>query len=415
MSNRGFIPIQDLKLVEELRHKQSSIDALLSLTKAINDNSSTLNLFNLYVKTLREEFHYSKVFFLYKTKNGWFVIENDQHKYFKNLDLLEFLEPFKEITYLKQDETLIGEFDTIVPVIENGKPLAYVMIEGVYNKVVDSVEEEVRFLETYTNVVVLAAEKRRLMHKEMEQKFERKELLMAAEIQQALIPSSFPNTNRCQFAAEYIPHSAVGGDSYDVIPHPNEDSVFITMADVSGKGVSAALLMANFQATLRSAIYREKEYEVFAKNINSKVFDITKGDRFISLFVAKICLETNEITYLNFGHNPPYLFTEGRVVKLNKGSTIIGAFDELPFIEVGHEKFFGQTLLFTFTDGLVDVLNEKDQRFAIERLENYLYSQEYNSPDDLNKTLIHIIEKYKGSQEFSDDITFLTTMIDAKN
>lgn len=410
-TKKEFIPIHDPKLVEQLKHKQSGIDALLSFTKAMAQNKTTLELFRIYVSTLIEKFNYSNIFFLYKTATGWFVLQNDKHQHLENINLLEFLSPFKELTYLNQDEAVLGEYDTIIPVLHKDKAIAYVMIEGVHNKVIDSVEAEVRFLETYTNVVVMAAENQRLLKNEIQQAYEKKELEMAAEIQHALIPSTFPEIKGVDFAAEYIPHYEIGGDGFDIMVNQEKDDIFITMADVSGKGVSAALLMANFQASLRSAVALEKNHIGFANRINHQVHKITKGERFISLFIAHINTTKKVIHYMNFGHNPPFILEGNEVHTLDIGSTIIGVFDNLPFTNLGRIKYKDDITLFTYTDGLTDVFNEDNQRFEMERLRMFLTSKKFTSPEDLNKSLLKLIDQYKGPKGFSDDITFLTTMI----
>lgn len=404
--------IKNTKPLTTIEHKQRCIDALLALTKAINTNQSTSQIFSLFTQTLQENFRYSNIFILYKTDEGWFVVENNQNNHLDNLDLVDYLAPFKKITYLEKDETSIGEYDTIVPVFHKNKALAYVMIEGVYNQIVDSLEEELRFLETYTNIAIIAAENKRLHKRQIEQEVEHRELQTAAEIQKALIPQSFPNHPICQFAAEYLPHSEIGGDSFDIIPHPTENAAYISIADVSGKGVSAALLMANFQAILRSAIQYEPTPEMFAKNLNRLVYKITKGERFISLFVGLLHFDHHTIEYINFGHNPPILQTENGAQALDEGSTILGVFDELPFMKMGKVNYGEKALLFCYTDGLTDVADETGRRFETERLREFLEKRKFYEPAQLNKELMERVNEYRGRRRFTDDITILTSLID---
>lgn len=408
MTHKSFIPVNNPSLVQELQHKQRNMDALLEMTKAINSNQSTVELFELYVDILKTQFNYSTIFILYKTKSGWFVCQNKNHEHLEDLDLVEYLAPFKELTYLSKNETKLGEYDTIVPVFHKKEALAYVMIEGVYNQIVDTIEEEVRFVETLTNIVVIAAENKRLFRQEMQQKYEQRELQLAADIQQALIPKSFPNHINCEFAAEYLPHSTIGGDSFDIYPHPTENAFFVTIADVSGKGVSAAILMANFQAYLRSAILNGKDPFTFAQKINSQVKEITNGDKFISLAVIKIEFDQKQISYINFGHNPPMLLTGNQIHHLHKGSTIIGVFDELPFFEVGIIPLEGQSTLFAYTDGLIDTLNNSENQ-GEQDLVKVLQNSLEDSPATINNLIKDMID-YQESK-FTDDITFLTARI----
>lgn len=396
-------------------HKQKCIDALLELTQAINSNQSMESIFHLLDKTLKEKFNYSNIFILYKRNKGWFIAENNKHSDLDNLDIVEYLTPFTEITYLEKEETSFGEYDTIIPIFRNNKALAYVMIDGVHNQIIDSLDEELTFLQTYSNTAILAAENKRLQKKEIDQQLRNRDLETAAEIQKALIPQSFPEYEECSFAAEYLPHREIGGDSFDVIPHPTHNAVYISVADVSGKGVPAALLMANFQAILRSAIQYEEDHTSFAKRLNKQVYDITKGDRFISLFVALVNFKSRRIDYINFGHNPPILQTEDKIQVLDEGSTILGVFEELPFLTLGKVPYDNQALLFAYTDGLTDLMDETETRFETERLKKFLNQEQVQDPSKLNADLLSFINQYRGKKDFTDDITFLTTLIDHKN
>lgn len=406
-----FIPVNDPKLIEELKHKQGSIDALLSLTKSIIGNQSTLTIFQEFVATLNDKFNYSNIFFLYKTKTGWFVLQNNQHKHLEDLNLLEFLAPFTELTYLNEEESVMGEFDTIVPVIYKESALAYLMVEGVHNKVVDSVEEELRFLEAYTNIVVIAAENQRLLKQEILQEYEKKELKMAAEVQQALIPNELPKLDCCTFAYDYVPHKEIGGDGFDVFFVEEENAIFLSMADVSGKGISAALLMANFQANLHNLLISSDDGISFAHQINTVVHNITKGDRFISLFVAKVFLSENKIGYVNFGHNPPFFIENGAIKRLDIGTTIIGAFPELPFLDLGELTYENDAQLFMFTDGIIDAVNANKENFGIERLQKLLENHKYSSAQEMNTAIRNAVDQFRGKVDFTDDMTCLATFI----
>ncbi len=395
-------------------HKQKCIDALLELTEAINSNQSMESIFKLFTKTLKEKFRYSNIFILYKKKKGWFIVENNKYSHLEDLDIIDYLTPFQEITYLEKEETSFGQYDTIIPVFHKQSAIAYVMIDGVHNQIIDSLNEELRFIQTYSNTAILAAENKRLQKKEINEQLRNRDLETAAEIQKALIPRVFPKFDECDFAAEYIPQRGIGGDSFDLIPHPTANAVYISVADVSGKGVPAALLMANFQAILRSAIQYEEDHESFAKRLNKQVFDITNGERFISLFVALIHFDKRRIDYINFGHNPPILQTEEKIQVLDEGSTILGVFEELPFLTLGKVHYGEKALLFAYTDGLTDLMDETETRFETERLKKFLNRSHFQEPSKLNRDLLEFINQYRGEKDFMDDITYLTTLIDHK-
>ncbi|RYZ84714.1 MAG: serine/threonine protein phosphatase, partial [Proteobacteria bacterium] len=168
-----------------------------------------------------------------------------------------------------------------------------------------------------------------------------------------LIPQSLPKDSVLDVEAVYKPHQNIGGDFFDFI-ELNEDEVFWCIADVSGKGISAALIMANFQAGLRALVSSDISLPEIISRLNKVVYHNTKGDRFITLFLAKYHKITRELSYINAGHNASLLAQDGEVLPLSKGTIMIGAFDELPFINEGLVKVNRKAVIFNYTDGVLE-------------------------------------------------------------
>src|SRR5690606_32549039 len=126
-----------------------------------------------------------------------------------------------------------------------------------------------------------------------------------------------------------------------------------------GKGVSAALLMANLQASLRAWASVESDLVKLVRRLNEIVVSNTKGERFITLFLGLYNEKTRMLSYINAGHNPPILINGGKSRFLKKGTTIIGAFEELPSVVVGEEQLSPGSLVFNYTDGLVESPDEE--------------------------------------------------------
>ena len=162
----------------------------------------------------------------------------------------------------------------------------------------------------------------------------KKELELAAQVQTLLIPDQLPKDDAIEMAAIYQPHRDIGGDYYDYL-EVNEDEIVFCIADISGKGIAAALLMANFQAQLR-AYLRQNYLPItdFIQQLNKNVNQITRGDKFITMFLAKYNKATRVLKYINAGHNPPVLLQNGKSQLLDKGCTILGMFEELPFVNM---------------------------------------------------------------------------------
>ncbi|HOY41372.1 MAG TPA: PP2C family protein-serine/threonine phosphatase, partial [Chitinophagales bacterium] len=157
-------------------------------------------------------------------------------------------------------------------------------------------------------------------------------------------------------------------------------------------------------ATLGLGFAKEKLIE----KLNQKIYSITNGENFITLFIAKYNIITRELEYLNAGHVPPLLIHEDQVELLEKGSTLLGIFEELPKIEFGNITIQPNTTIVTFTDGLTEMENEDEVQFGPERLLEFSRMNYRLGPEIFNKILYDYVSKFKGNVLFSDDISVLT-------
>jgi sigma-B regulation protein RsbU (phosphoserine phosphatase) len=197
-----------------------------------------------------------------------------------------------------------------------------------------------------------------------------------------LIPEALPQGSKYELDAIYKPHLNIGGDYFDVVKY-DENRIVLCMADISGKGIAAALLMANFQANLQSLILQFRDLQAFLIAINQAVFRITKGEKFITLFIGELNLKTKKLSYINAGHYPPFLKNQNKTTRLDQGCTVIGAFENIQNIEMGECSLHGEGLILTFTDGLTDLKNAKGDFFEEKLIEqcvtSYHAGQQRNS------------------------------------
>jgi sigma-B regulation protein RsbU (phosphoserine phosphatase) len=231
----------------------------------------------------------------------------------------------------------------------------------------------------------------------------KKELEVASEMQKLLFPNDLPSNKRMDISAKYIPRHEVGGDYYDFIPL-GDDQYIICIADVSGKGISAAMLMANFQATIRTLFnYQRFDLEFLIGELNRKVMTSAKGEKFITFFIAQYNATTRELTYINAGHNQPFL-TNGKKAKLlDIGCVGLGMFDEMPFIQTGQEILGPNTTLVLYTDGVVELENEKSEHFELERLMKLVHNFYRLSMEDMNNLIFSKLDEWRGSRKLVDD------------
>lgn len=397
------------KLEREVHLKQLQITSLLAITQAINENVSADGLFDMYNSFLRWEIGIRRMALFFHEMGYWdcktsvgidpALLEHDISRQLHRFRSKQRLDP-------NDEHPLLREFDLVIPVMHKDEAIAYTFLGGFTDD--DDVYNKVQFVTTITNVIAVAIENKRLFKQQLRQEVLNREVELAAEIQRTLVPSRLPSGSKYQLSSIYKPHFAVGGDYYDVIEFPDGNLAFC-IADITGKGVSAALLMANFQANLRTLVTRCDTLEEIVREMNAAVFRVTQGDRFITLFLAKYDPPSRTLHYVNAGHTPPLLLSNGDIVRLKNGCTVLGWMPELPFLEIGGICLTDEALLFSYTDGVTDVCNRAGDEFGEDNLLAFLRENAGDcSAKELNTRLFATIETFRERQAYPDDITVLT-------
>ncbi len=398
------------KLERELNLKQLQVNRLLNITQAINHNVSASELFQMYRSFLGWEIGVKKMALYVRQEDTWSCtayIGLDES--LLQTDVSQLLPRFKRITNLgSSDHPLLAAFDVVIPVLHKDLPIAYVLIGGFGEE--EDMYEKVQFITTITNVIAVAIENKRLFKRQLEQERLRKDIELASEVQRMLIPKSLPSTDDYELASIYKPQQGVGGDYFDFIQFDDGKIVFC-VGDISGKGMAAALLMANFQANFHTLIRKRAKLDDFIRDLNHSVNIITGGERFITFFIAEYDIAGRRLNYINAGHNPPVLFHAGELVLLNKGCTILGSFRELPEVEIGSLDLPGEALIFSFTDGLIDLKNQHGEYLNEQLLYDFVCNEHARSACQFNQLLMERIETFRGDQSYPDDFTVLTCKI----
>lgn len=397
------------KLEKELSLKELQIKSLLTITQAINDNVSSDGLFNMYRSFLSWEMGIKKMILFVKSEEHWLAASEINVEKETYEDLIVECQQYKRLHTVKEDDHMyIRLFDIIIPVFHKDYPIAYALIGGIKDK--EDIYNKIQFITTITNIIAVAIENKRLFKQQIQQERYNKEMELAKEFQQMLIPEKIPQSDSYEIDLFYKPHFNVGGDYVDFVKF-SEDRFAVVIADISGKGVAAALLMSNFQAMLHSLIHQYRDLETFVFALNQAVYRITKSDKFITFFIAEFNIKEREMRYINAGHFPPFLVNGGEITELKTGSTVIGAFDKLPFINEEKIKLKADAFLFCFTDGLGDIQNDDGIYFEETNLREFVLDNKNMSAADFNQKLLQEVEEYKGTQEYVDDIAIMTTKI----
>ncbi len=406
MTESGQLSME--KLQQELSLKQLQINSLLTITQAINDNVASPELYNMYKSFIGWEMGIKRMALFFRQEEEWQCVTHLNADILASYDDIgSALKKFTKTQRItKTDPAPFQDFDLIIPVYHKKIPIAFALVGGIKPDADDYTR--IQFITTFTNIIGVAIENKRLFKKQIEQERYDRDMELASHVQKMLIPDHLPSSKFFQMASFYKPHFTVGGDYFDFIQYDDRRVAFC-IADISGKGVSAAILMANFQAILQSLIYQYRDLETFVYALNQAVYRITRSDRFITLFIGELNLRNNTLEYINAGHFPPYLIQNGVITRLESGCTIIGAFETLPDIKMGQIKLTHSGTIFACTDGLTDVMNEDGVYFDDEYIEEVLKSSDrYSTADQLNQVLMSDVDVFRGTRPYPDDIAMLT-------
>lgn len=397
-------------LQKKIVEKDLEINALLEITQAVNNNLPEEDLYKIFEFILRANLFISRMA-LYVSEEEWECkAQLGTSKDFKTVELGQScltIEATTKVRNVDLDVPCFSEFDIIIPVKHKERLLAFVFIKAKNNEEVDTT-----FVQALSNVILVAIENKRLARKQLEQQAIQRDIEIAKDVQSFLFPSSLPNNDKIEMAAFYQPCQTVGGDYYDYIPLPEENQFVVAIADVSGKGVPAAILMSNFQAALRTVSRTAQSPEQVVEELNYQLEQSANGENFITFFLGVYDYGTKELRYINAGHNPPILFNgQEKPLKLTEGTTVLGAFEPLPFLNLGSVKNLDTFSLFLFTDGLTETFDEAEEEFGSDRLEAFLMTQKGVPLEKMHKDLIKELDQFRAGKSFTDDLTFLSCRV----
>ena len=230
------------------------------------------------------------------------------------------------------------------------------------------------------------------------------EMRLAYEIQVNLLPKVQPEISGYLIAGKSLPAKDVGGDYFDFIRIDAERLAFC-LADISGKGIPAAILMANLQASLRGQAKLDKSCKDCVSFTNDILYHNTAPNKFATLFYAILNSMTHEITYCNAGHNEPFLFTkDNKITKLSVGGLVAGIMPSYPFEEAVISILPGE-LLILFSDGITEAMNSNEEEFNEDRLKDVILKHRNDSAVELIKIIFKEVENFSRSTEQMDDMT----------
>jgi len=269
---------------------------------------------------------------------------------------------------------------------------------------------EKQVLRQCADQLTLMIENARLTSRVVEQERLRRDLALAAEVQKRLLPSSAPAATGAAFAAVSLPARTVGGDYYDFLDL-GDQRIGIALADIAGKGIPAALLMAVVQASLRSvAGDGETSLPQLAAKINELLHRSTGSNGYATFFYAQLDERRRQLRYVNAGHNPPYLVRGPEIRELSIGGTVLGLFPQMTYEEATVDLQSGDVVL-AFTDGVTEALNVAEEEFGEQRLKDLVRSVVDLPADQISARIAQTLKAWIRDTTQYDDLTFVVLKV----
>ncbi|GAB3588922.1 PP2C family protein-serine/threonine phosphatase [Hymenobacter daeguensis] len=298
-------------------------------------------------------------------------------------------------------------YELVLPIMRQRKVAAYVFVGGLRNDY--DRQQLIPFLSSLANTLIGAVENRRLQAQRVADAAVRKEIEIAQEVQAMLFPRTLPNDRDLAIERTYVPHTEIGGDYYDVV-EIDADRLLLCVADVSGKGVPASLLMSNFQAGLRTLLRQGVALATIVPELNHLLFRNSGGEKFITAFFGIYNRRTRCLQFVNAGHNDPLLLADnGTVTPLKDGTVMLGIMEELPLLRVGEIAIPPHSLLLLYTDGLTEVFDQHNNEFGEDGVLHVLHRNRYLPLPRLHQELLRSINAFSAHDaQFADDVTILS-------
>lgn len=268
-------------------------------------------------------------------------------------------------------------------------------------------ETDFNFLKSLANLAVISIQKTYFLEERIDKERMEEELSIAKSIQEGLLPDPIPEIEGVDLAARTISSREVGGDYFDVAKTPDGNTI-LAIADVTGKGVPAALLMANLQSMLHVLLPVDITLSEATERINNLIYKNTPSDKFITFFWAKYLSTHKILRYVNAGHNPPLLLRNNSDTfeELSEGGLLLGAMETMMPYEQADVQLNPNDLLISYTDGINEAMDSDEEEFGTTRLKECILENRHKSSKEILDAIVNKVLAF-SNQKLFDDLTLL--------
>ena len=419
------VAIANSRMFTELRRinrmldrKVYELNTLFDLSKDFNMMVDRGEIIRVFKFAMLGQMLIRKFFFILKTDNKKEVVATSgvskpigkksiNAMFELDQDLIEVDEELGEqIPYLKEHD-----IKAVIGLRFQEEKIALVGVGARANKEEYS-SSDYNFLRSLGNLALLSIQKTYLLEERIEKERLEEELNIAKSIQQGLLPNPIPKNKKLDISAKNISSYQVGGDYYDILETP-EDNLLFAIADVTGKGIPASLLMANLQSMLHVLLPVDISLADASGQVNDIIYRNTPSDKFITFFWGIFDDKNNSFKYVNAGHNPPLLFKaeEDKPIELEAGGLILGAMPTMnPYEEQTIELAKDDVLVF-FTDGVTEAMNpDETEEYEEHRLIDCINKNKGKSSEEILDAIVEDVNDYSENIQY-DDITLIVIKV----
>lgn len=419
------VALSNSLLFDELRNTNRKLDRRIHELNTLFDLSKEFNLLtdrnkisNIFKFALLGQLFIRTFFLIYKTPDGVSMLSYSGLKKSFSQEEIDKLFQLCPLEVKAMDDYCYGQVETlksnqithIIGISIQGEKVAVVGVGERVNKEPYG-ETDFNFLKSLSNLAIVSLQKTYLLEERIDKERMEEELSIAKSIQRGLLPDPIPVVPGIELAAKTISSREVGGDYFDIAQTPDGNTIF-AIGDVTGKGVPAALLMANLQSMLHVLLPVDISLGEATERINDLIHENTPSDKFITFFWGKYLHSQRIFRYVNAGHNPPLLLRKGEnnPEELSEGGLLLGALETMsPYKQTDIQLEIGD-LIVCYTDGVNEAMNDKEEEFGEERLKQLIIENRHLSSNQLMDKIIKDVNAFCNNNP-GDDLTLMIIKI----
>jgi sigma-B regulation protein RsbU (phosphoserine phosphatase) len=403
-------------LTKELKQSKFRFGSIYEFSDSLYSSFELDHIFRVFFSTIMGQLGITKLFF-FDLKNNVFrkrgfrideqekELVNDEFKNIKEIFFVKTVNDIEEESIALKEILDKKKIYYIIDLSLSKKREIYLGLGKRFNRI-ELTKEEIEYAFFLSKFTITALDNSFMVEKIIESKQVEREMNIAKDIQLSLLPQALPLLKNFEISVIYRPLNEVGGDYYDMLnTHENKTSVLV--ADVEGKGLSAALLGASSQAVFHSMNeFCTDKPSKFIEKANTLIHDLTKGKRFITLFWMIVDDDNKSVKYVNAGHIEPLLISNNKTIKLSKGGFLTGFISNSKY-EEGVIELKSNDVIAIFTDGAPEVESPDEEEYGIERLTAFLKKNYKLSASKITEKFQKEIDEFSKGTPYRDDFTFL--------